>query len=122
MNQNQYVNNQRVERRNFNPRNFSNKDSFETELIKDLLSSYFNIVRKNIMDSVPKTIMYFLVNESKKNIYHELLSELYKEELFSELLKENDSISIRREQCRKTLEILKKANDILNNIRDFNLK
>eukprot|EP01091_Cochliopodium_minus_P009360 TRINITY_DN2293_c1_g2_i1.p1 TRINITY_DN2293_c1_g2~~TRINITY_DN2293_c1_g2_i1.p1 ORF type:complete len:728 (-),score=255.63 TRINITY_DN2293_c1_g2_i1:60-2198(-) len=104
------------------PSNFSNKEQFETELIKDLLGSYFNIVRKNIMDTVPKTIMHFLVNESKRAIQHELVSELYKEDLFSELLKESDTISIRREACQKTLEVLRKANDVLNNVRDYNLK
>jgi len=98
----------------------SNKDQLEIKLIKDLLSSYFNIVRKNVMDCTPKAVMYFLVNESKKALQHELVSDLYKEDLFNELLKENDSIGIRRDQCKKTLEILRKANDILNSVRDYN--
>ena len=99
----------------------SNKEQLETELIKDLLSSYFGIVRKNIMDSVPKTVMYFLVNESKKALQHELVSELYREDLFAELLRESDSISVRRDSCKKTLEVLKKANDILNSVRDYSM-
>jgi hypothetical protein len=32
---------------------------------ESLISSYFNIVRKNFMDLVPKTIMCFLVNQTK---------------------------------------------------------
>jgi len=40
--------------------NISDKDLFEAELIKDLMVSYFNIVRRNVLDTVPKTIMYFL--------------------------------------------------------------
>ena len=31
-------------------------------MIKDLIVSYFNLVKKNICDSVPKTIITFLVN------------------------------------------------------------
>ena len=31
-------------------------------MIKDLIVSYFNVVKKNINDSVPKTIITFLVN------------------------------------------------------------
>lgn len=31
-------------------------------MIKDLIVSYFNVVKKNINDNVPKTIITFLVN------------------------------------------------------------
>jgi hypothetical protein len=44
-----------------------------------LLASYFSIVRKNIQDSVPKTVMHFLVNCAKDNIQNELVSQLYRE-------------------------------------------
>lgn len=41
----------------------TDKEKFETELIQSLLVSYFDIVRKNIQDLVPKSIMHFLVNQ-----------------------------------------------------------
>lgn len=37
----------------------------ETIIIQNLIQSYFAIVKKNVADLVPKTIMAFLVNESK---------------------------------------------------------
>ncbi len=58
-----------------------------TRIIKSLIWSYFNIVRKNVQDSVPKAIMAFLVNHTKNDIQSELVRSLYKEELFEELLK-----------------------------------
>ena len=38
----------------------------KTRIIQNLIFSYFNIVKKNISDLVPKTIMAFLINESRK--------------------------------------------------------
>lgn len=38
----------------------------ETRVIQNLISSYFNLVKKNIADLVPKTIMAFLVHESRQ--------------------------------------------------------
>jgi len=97
----------------------NDKETFETELIKFLLVSYFDIVRKNIKDLVPKSIMHFLVNKSKQSLQNELVSALYKEDLFEPLLSESPLISQRRESCRNMLHVLRRAHDILNEVRDF---
>jgi len=99
----------------------TDKEKFETELIKSLLVSYFNVVRKNIKDLVPKSIMFFLVTSSKDSIQNALVSALYKEELFDELLEESPTISARRKTCAAMIEILRKAHDIINEVRDFSV-
>lgn len=38
----------------------------ETKIIQNLIHSYFNIVKTNISDMVPKSVMAFLVNESRR--------------------------------------------------------
>jgi dynamin 1-like protein len=38
----------------------------ETRIIQNLIHSYYNIVKKNISDMIPKSIMAFLVNESRR--------------------------------------------------------
>jgi dynamin 1-like protein len=38
------------------------REEAETELIKKLIISYFNVVKKNINDLVPKSIVTFLIN------------------------------------------------------------
>ena len=54
--------------------------------LEALLKSYFNIVRKNILDTIPKALMHFLVNRTKDAIQNELVQALYREERFIELL------------------------------------
>ena len=61
--------------------------------------SYYGIVRKNLLDSVPKAIMHFLVNSVRANIQEELVIELYREEEFSDMLREADDVRRRRRHC-----------------------
>ena len=52
-------------------------------------------MRKNLLDTVPKAIMHFLVNSVRANIQEELVIELYKEDEFKEMLREADD-AVRR--------------------------
>ncbi|KMU81257.1 dynamin-2 [Coccidioides immitis RMSCC 3703] len=94
----------------------TDREALETELIRRLISSYFNIVRETIADQVPKAIMHLLVNHSKEVVQNRLVSELYKEELFPELLYEDDGIKAEREKCEKLLETYKKAAKIVGEV------
>lgn len=43
----------------------SKREVNEIELIKRMISSYFEVVKKNINDIIPKTIITFLVKKVK---------------------------------------------------------
>lgn len=92
------------------------REALETELIRRLISSYFNIVRETIADQVPKAIMHLLVNHSKDVVQNRLVSELYKENLFEELLYEDDNIKAEREKCEKLLTTYKEAAKIVGEV------
>lgn len=92
------------------------REALETELIRRLISSYFNIVRETIADQVPKAVMHLLVNHSKEVVQNRLVSELYKEELFGELLYEDDAIKSEREKCEKLLSTYKEAAKIIGEV------
>ncbi|EKG22246.1 hypothetical protein MPH_00425 [Macrophomina phaseolina MS6] len=99
------------------PPALTEREALETELIRRLISSYFNIVRETIADQVPKAVMHLLVNHSKDSIQNRLVSELYKESLFEELLYEDDAIKSEREKCEKMLKMYKEAAAIIGEIR-----
>ncbi|PGH11816.1 hypothetical protein AJ80_06974 [Polytolypa hystricis UAMH7299] len=94
----------------------TDREAMETELIRRLISSYFNIVRETIADQVPKAIMHLLVNHSKDVVQNRLVSELYKEEMFPELLYEDDGIKAEREKCEKLLTTYKEAARIVGEV------
>jgi len=98
----------------------SDREHVEMEIIKSLIDSYFCIVRKNYIDMVPKTIMYFLVNHVKDELQNELVSELYREAEIGFLMKEAEDIALRRKTCLEMKDLLEKALEIVNEVRDFN--
>lgn len=98
----------------------TDRQHIETQIIKSLIESYFSIVRKNFIDLVPKTIMYFLVNHAKDSMQNELVTELYKDSLVEDLMKEADDVSQRRKTCSEMKDLLGKALEIVNEVRDFN--
>jgi len=98
----------------------SDRERVETEIIKSLIDSYFSIVRKNYIDMVPKTIMYFLVNHVKDELQNELVGELYRESEIGFLMKEAKDIAQRRRTCLEMRDLLQKALEIVNEVRDFN--
>lgn len=55
-------------------------------MIKRLITSYFNVVKKNVNDSVPKTVVTFLVNHCKNSCEKILVNSLYVESEFESLL------------------------------------
>ncbi|KAK4101756.1 hypothetical protein N658DRAFT_496194 [Parathielavia hyrcaniae] len=94
----------------------TDREAMETELIRALISSYFNIVRESIADQVPKAIMHLLVNHCKDVVQNRLVSELYKEMLFEELLYEDDAVKKEREKCEKLLQTYREAAKIIGEV------
>ncbi|CDZ97283.1 dynamin gtpase [Phaffia rhodozyma] len=90
----------------------SDRETMETEVIKLLIHSYFNIVKREMIDMVPKSITYTLVQQSKDNLQRVLLEQLYKPDVLSDLMKESEFVVQRRRECVKMVEALQKAENI----------
>ncbi|KAK4750046.1 hypothetical protein SAY87_027495 [Trapa incisa] len=87
----------------------SEQEAVEIAAMKLLLRSYYDIVRKNIQDYVPKTIMHFLVNHTKRELHNVFIKKLYRENLFEEMLQEPDEVAMKRKRTRETLRVLQQA-------------
>ncbi|XP_039120893.1 dynamin-related protein 3A-like isoform X1 [Dioscorea cayenensis subsp. rotundata] len=96
--------------------NQTEQEAVEVAITKLLLKSYYDIVRKNIEDSVPKAIMHFLVNHTKRELHNVFIRKLYRENLFEDMLREPDDVAARRKRIRDTLRILQQANRTLEEL------
>lgn len=94
----------------------SERQTMEVEVIKLLISSYFDIVKKTMVDMVPKAVIFNLVRQSKENLQRELLEKLYKSDSINELLKESDFTVQRRKECQKMVSSLESAADIVSSV------
>lgn len=79
------------------------------EVTRLLVKSYFDIVRKNLQDAVPKAVMHFLVNHTQRGLQQHLIRALYREELFAEMMTEREDIAAKRLACHNAVTALREA-------------
>ncbi|EIW68883.1 dynamin GTPase [Tremella mesenterica] len=94
----------------------NDRELMETEVIKLLITSYFSVVKREMIDMVPKAISLTLVSYSKENLQRELLEHLYKPDVLEELLKESPDIVARRRECIKMVGALNSAEAIVASV------
>ncbi|TFY67611.1 hypothetical protein EVJ58_g1529 [Rhodofomes roseus] len=92
------------------------REEMETNLIRSLIASYFNIVTQTIQDLVPKAIMHFLVNNTSQQVQNRLVASLYKPELFGELLNEDETLVAERARVKALLDAYKDAFKTLSEV------
>ncbi|CAM6022784.1 unnamed protein product [Sphagnum balticum] len=85
------------------------QETLEIAVTRLLLKSYYDIVRKNIQDAVPKAIMHFLVNHVKRELHSVFIRKLYRESLFEEMLQEKEEVAVKRKRCKEILRVLQQA-------------
>ncbi|KFY32005.1 hypothetical protein V493_00597 [Pseudogymnoascus sp. VKM F-4281 (FW-2241)] len=94
----------------------SERETVEVEVIKLLINSYYNIVKRTVIDMVPKAIMLNLVQFTKDEMQRELLENMYRTDTLDELLKESDYTVRRRKECQQMVESLSRANEIVSQV------
>ncbi|XP_059658284.1 dynamin-related protein 3A-like isoform X2 [Cornus florida] len=92
------------------------QEAVEILVTKLLLRSYYDIVRKNVQDLVPKAIMHFLVNHTKRDLLSTFIQKLYRENLFQEMLKEQDEVAMKRKRTHEMFHVLQQAVQTLDGV------
>ena len=102
------------------PGQSSPRSHMEVSMIKNLITSYFGVVKKTTNDMVPKTIMAFLVNKTKNMAQRELVQKIYQDgQHLDSLLQEDQSVKQSRDKSESMVKTLKASLDFLNEVRDF---
>ncbi|EDQ84781.1 uncharacterized protein MONBRDRAFT_34545 [Monosiga brevicollis MX1] len=94
--------------------------SQETQIVTQLVTSYFTIVRKTITDMVPKTIMAFMVSQLQEELHHQLVQELYGAGADLSLLDEDPRLVKERTAAKEKLRVLDECNTIVSQKYRFN--
>lgn len=95
----------------------SERELMETDVIKLLIQSYFNIVKRTAADMVPKAVMLNLVEKSKSDLQTVLLKRLFSTQAYRDLMQESDYVVGRREECRKMVATLQNASEVIASVQ-----
>jgi vacuolar protein sorting-associated protein 1 len=87
--------------------------------IRARIDAYFKIAVRNVRDTIPKTIGYFLVKASQEKLQFELYSQINKNEQMHKSLGEPERVAEERKSLNATLETLKKAIKVLQRDPDI---
>ena len=79
------------------------------------VNRYFNIVVRNLRDSIPKIIGRFLMQKINERLEFEILNKLNQVNYCMDTLEENPSVTDERKKLKKMFSVLSKAEDLLLN-------
>lgn len=99
--------------------NLSKGSSLFVREIRARIDAYFKIAVRNVRDTIPKSIGYFLVKSSQERLQFELYAQINKNESLTKSLGEPERVAEERKSLNTTLETLKKAIKVLQRDPDI---
>ena len=96
-------------------------DQDSTRTLVSLCARYFELVRTQIVDLIPKAVVMMLVEGSSKQLRDVLLKKVVGSDVADDMMKEDPRISKQRTKCKEILVALKKAQQILQEVRQMNI-
>lgn len=87
----------------------SRRERNEINLIKRMITSYFDVVKKNINDLVPKSIITFFIRKTIDMAEKEMVHNLYDEALIENIMREDQDVVTQRQAVQANLTVLKEC-------------
>jgi hypothetical protein len=97
----------------------TNHQSSEMKDLVQIGTKYFDLIRDQIKDLVPKAVVRFLVDESTRLLRPKMIETIFNSADVSDLLQEDQTITRKRVACVAIVGALRKAQQILNEVRIF---
>lgn len=98
----------------------SRREKSEIQLIKRMITSYFDVVKKNVNDLVPKAIITFFIRKvraAEQTIdlaEKEMVHHLYDEKTIESVMREDQDIVNQRASVQSNIGILKECLVLMN--------
>lgn len=93
------------------------KDKEEAQTLVALCARYFELIRVQVVDLIPKAIVMMLVEGSSSSLQKVLVTKVFASGMLNDLMKEDPRITGARKKCQEILNALHQAQSILNEIR-----
>jgi hypothetical protein len=87
----------------------SRREKNEINLIKRMINSYFDVVKKNVNDLVPKAIITFFIKKTIDLAEKEMVHNLYDEKLIETIMREDQDIVTQRKAVQANVDLLKEC-------------
>lgn len=87
--------------------------------IRARIDAYYKIAVRNVRDTIPKTIGFFLVKQSQERLQFELYAQMNKNDQLAKSLGEPERVAEERKSLNATLDTLKKALKVLQRDPDI---
>lgn len=87
----------------------SKRERSEINLIKRMIISYFDVVKKNVNDLVPKTIITFFIRKTIDMAEKEMVHNLYDESMIESIMREDQDVVTQRTAVQANLAVLKEC-------------
>jgi dynamin 1-like protein len=96
-------------------------DQQNVKTLINLYARYFELVRLQVVDIVPKAIVMMLVERSTTKLQNVLVQKICGSGIAEDIMKEDPRISQLRKKCQELLGALRQARSLLNDVRSFSL-
>ncbi|KAJ3452075.1 dynamin [Anaeramoeba flamelloides] len=87
--------------------------------IREIVVNYFDAVKTNLYDSIPKAIMFSMVNEAKKELESVLMARVYDEDMLADLMEEDSNVVKQRKDYKKKIALLEEVQDIMSDVKSI---